>query len=123
MSRKKKRRSKDQSTTELMGIDGITEYSICTKLGDLVFFIIKPTNISVLPDASVSSRIYALLNVVKGQTDVEMLAMNSTESFESTTGAGSNLRSCPLFANCWNRTVPTSTVFRYSWHLRGSSTS
>ena len=66
-----------------MGIDGITEYSICTKLGDLVFFIIKPTNISVLPDASVSSRIYALLNVVKGQTDVEMLAMNSTESFES----------------------------------------
>ena len=83
MSRKKKRRSKDQSTTELMGLDGITEYSICTKLGDLVFFIIKPTNISVLPDASVSSRIYALLNVVKGQTDVEMLAMNSTESFES----------------------------------------
>ena len=83
MSRKKKRRSKDQSTTELMGIDGITEYSICTKLGDLVFFIIKPTNISVLPDASVSSRIYALLNVVKGQTDVEMLAMNPTESFES----------------------------------------
>ena len=83
MSRKKKKRSKDQSTTELMGIDGITEYSICTKLGDLVFFIIKPTNISVLPDASVSSRIYALLNVVKGQTDVEMLAMNSTESFES----------------------------------------
>ena len=83
MSRKKKRRSKDQSTTELMGIDGITEYSICTKLGDLVFFIIKPTNISVLPDASVSSRIYALLNVVKDQTDVEMLAMNSTESFES----------------------------------------
>lgn len=83
MSSKKKRRSKDQSTTELMGIDGITEYSICTKLGDLVFFIIKPTNISVLPDASVSSRIYALLNVVKGQTDVEMLAMNSTESFES----------------------------------------
>lgn len=83
MSRKKKRRSKDQSTTELMGLDGITEYSICTKLGDLVFFIIKPTIISVLPDASVSSRIYALLNVVKGQTDVEMLAMNSTESFES----------------------------------------
>ena len=80
MNREKK---EPQSTQQLMGIDGITEYSICTKLGDLVFFIIKPTNISVLPDASVSSRIYALLNVVKGQTDVEMLAMNSTESFES----------------------------------------
>ena len=83
MSRKKKKDKAAHSTRELMGISDITEYSIATKLGDLVFFIIKPTNISVLPDASVSSRIHALLNVVKGQTDVEMLAMNSTESFES----------------------------------------
>lgn len=83
MSRKKKKDKAAHSTRELMGINDITEYSIATKLGDLVFFIIKPTNISVLPDASVSSRIHALLNVVKGQTDVEMLAMNSTESFES----------------------------------------
>lgn len=81
--KKSKKGSEGQSTRELMGIKDITEYSIATKLGDLVFFIIKPTNISVLPDASVSSRIYALLNVVKGQADVEMLALNSTESFES----------------------------------------
>ena len=84
MSRKQKKDKTAHSTRDLMGIRDITEYSIGTKLGDLVFFIIKPTNISVLPDASVSSRIHALLNVVKGQTDVEMLAMNSTESFEST---------------------------------------
>ena len=83
MSRKQKKDKTAHSTRDLMGIRDITEYSIGTKLGDLVFFIIKPTNISVLPDASVSSRIHALLNVVKGQTDVEMLAMNSTESFES----------------------------------------
>ena len=69
MSRKKKKDKAAHSTRELMGINDITEYSIATKLGDLVFFIIKPTNISVLPDASVSSRIHALLNVVKGQTD------------------------------------------------------
>ena len=83
MSRKQKIDKTAHSTRDLMSIRDITEYSIGTKLGDLVFFIIKPTNISVLPDASVSSRIHALLNVVKGQTDVEMLAMNSTESFES----------------------------------------
>ena len=60
----------------------ITDYSIATRMGNLVFFIIKPTNISVLPDSSISARIYALLNVVKGQAEIEMLALNSKESFE-----------------------------------------
>ena len=81
MSRKKKDNSA-QSTRQLMGIDGIKDYCIATRMGDLVFFIIKPTNISVLPDSSISARIYALLNVVKGQAEIEMLALNSKESFE-----------------------------------------
>ena len=80
MNREKK---EPQSTRQLMGIDGITDYSLCTKFGELVFFIIQPTNISVLPSASVGERIYALLNVLKGQENIEMLAMNSAESFES----------------------------------------
>ena len=80
---KKKKDTKALSTRQLMGIEEIKEYSIATQMGDLVFFIIKPTNISVLPDASVSARIYALLNVVKGLTEIEMLALNSKESFEN----------------------------------------
>lgn len=80
---KKKKDTKALSTRQLMGIEGIKEYSIATQMGELVFFIIKPTNISVLPDASVSARIYALLNVVKGLTEIEMLALNSKESFEN----------------------------------------
>lgn len=81
MSRKKKENAA-QSTRQLMGIDGIKDYCIATRMGDLVFFIIKPTNISVLSDSSISARIYALLNVVKGQAEIEMLALNSKESFE-----------------------------------------
>lgn len=79
---REKKKTGIQSTQQLMGIDGLTEYSVCTKYGSLAFFIIQPTNISVLPGASVSTRIRALLNVVKGREDVEMLAMNATESFE-----------------------------------------
>lgn len=79
----KAKKREGPSTRDLMGISGLTEYSICTRLGDLVFFIVEPTNISVLPDASVSARIHALLNVLKGQVDIDMLALNSTESFES----------------------------------------
>ena len=73
---------KDYCIATLMGIDGIKDYCIATRMGDLVFFIIKPTNISVLSDSSISARIYALLNVVKGQAEIEMLALNSKESFE-----------------------------------------
>ena len=78
MSRKKKENAA-QSTRQLMGIDGIKDYCIATRMGDLVFFIIKPTNISVLSNSSISARIYALLNVVKGQAEIEMLALNSKE--------------------------------------------
>ena len=81
MNRKKKDKSA-QSTQQLMGIDSVKDYCIATRMGDLVFFVIKPTNISVLPDSSISARIYALLNVVKGQAEIEMLALNSKESFE-----------------------------------------
>lgn len=81
MNRKKKENAA-QSTRQLMGIDSIKNYCIATRMGDLVFFIIKPTNISVLSDSSISARIYALLNVVKGQAEIEMLALNSKESFE-----------------------------------------
>lgn len=81
MSRKKKGEG-NQSTRQLMGIDSIKDHCIATKMGDLVFFIIKPTNISVLPDSGVTARIYALLNVVKGLAEIEMLALNSKESFE-----------------------------------------
>lgn len=83
MSRKKKDAERErQSTRQLIGIDGISEYSLLTSHGELVFFSIKPTNISVLSDASVAARIYALMTVLKGQTEVEMLCINSRENFE-----------------------------------------
>ena len=83
MSKKQKKDKAARSTRQLMGIEEIKDYCIATRMGNLVFFIIKPTNISVLPDSSISARIYALLNVVKGQAEIEMLALNSKESFEN----------------------------------------
>ena len=84
MNRKqKKKEAREQSTRQLMGIDDFTDYGIATRMGNLVFFVIKPTNISVLPGSGVGARIYALLNVIKGQAEIEMLALNSKESFEN----------------------------------------
>ena len=84
MNRKQKKKdAREQSTRQLMGIDDFTDYGIATRMGNLVFFAIKPTNISVLPGSGVGARIYALLNVIKGQAEIEMLALNSKESFEN----------------------------------------
>lgn len=81
--RQKKKDVREQSTRQLMGIDDFTDYGIATRMGNMVFFAIKPTNISVLPGSGVGARIYALLNVIKGQVEIEMLALNSKESFEN----------------------------------------
>lgn len=81
--RQKKKDVREQSTRQLMAIDDFTDYGIATRMGNLVFFAIKPTNISVLPGSGVGARIYALLNVIKGQVEIEMLALNSKESFEN----------------------------------------
>lgn len=52
------------------------------RTGELVYFIVKPTNISVLSESSVGARIYALMTVLKGVAEIEMLCLNSRESFE-----------------------------------------
>lgn len=78
----KQKEKQKQSTRELMEINQITDYSIKTPAGELVYFIIRPTNISVLSDASVSARIYALMTVLKGIAEIEMLCLNSKENFD-----------------------------------------
>ncbi len=83
MNRKKKQEAREKaSTRQLMGIESITGHSLATPHGELVFFMIKPTNISVLSDASIGARIYAFMNVLKGISDIEMLCLNSRENFE-----------------------------------------
>lgn len=82
LSKKKQKERQKQSTRELIGIDEITDYSLKTPYGELVYFIIHPTNISVLSNASVSSRIYALMTVLKGIAEIEILCINSKENFD-----------------------------------------
>ena len=77
-----KKQNKKSSTRELLGIESITDYSIVTRFGDLVFFMIKPTNISVLSESSISARIYSLMTVLKGMAEIEMLCLNSKENFD-----------------------------------------
>lgn len=84
MNRKRKQEKRQQtSTRQLIGIREITDYSLATyDHGELVYFMVKPSNISVLSEASVGARIYALMTVLKGIAEIEMLCLNSRENFE-----------------------------------------
>lgn len=73
---------KRASTRELLGITAIMEDGIRTVQGELVFFLLRPTNIAVLSDASTMARVVALADVLKSFPELEMLCLNSREDFE-----------------------------------------
>lgn len=84
MNRKEKNSVRQKKfTRQLINTKAVTDHSLVTYgHGELVYFIIKPTNISVLSEASISARIYALMTVLKGMAELEFLCLNSRENFE-----------------------------------------
>ena len=79
----KKESARRASTRQLIGTKAVTDYSLVTYgHGELVYFLVKPSNISVLSEASVGARIYALMTVLKGIAEIEILCLNSRENFE-----------------------------------------
>lgn len=83
MSKKRKEEKQKASTRRLIGVKEISDYALETyDNGKHVFFLIKPTNISVLSDESIRARIYALMTVLKGMPQIEMCAYNSRENFD-----------------------------------------
>ena len=108
MSRKKKNAAQQRQTSrELIDIQKITEYGLLTSHGELVFFSIEPTNLSVHSPESIGSRIYALMTVLKGMAEIEMLALNSKgvlRIISDTTASFGSRSSFRSSANCWRET-------------------
>ena len=79
----KKESARRASTRQLIGAKAVTEYSLLTYgHGELVYFLVKPSNISVLSEASVGARIYALMTLQQRIAENEILCLNSRENFE-----------------------------------------
>lgn len=78
----KKKNQEQMSTRQLIGVTEITEYSLKTASSEAAFFSIKPCNISILSEESLSGKIYSLMSVLKGVAEIEFLCLNSRESFE-----------------------------------------
>ena len=83
MTRKQKKESRRrQSTRQLMGIGQLTDHGVKTPAGELVFFLINPSNLSVLSPEGVRERVRCLTNLLRGVTSMQILTLNSRESFQ-----------------------------------------
>ncbi len=84
MNRKQKKELRRRlSTRQLMGIDRLTEHGLKTARGELVFYLISPDNLSVLSVEGVRGRVRALTELLRSMEEVELLALDSRESFQS----------------------------------------
>lgn len=79
----KKELRQRQSTRQLMGIDQLTESGAKTPHGELVYFLIRPDNLSVLSPEGIRGRVHALTNLLGGTESVRFYALNSRESFQN----------------------------------------
>ena len=83
MNRKQKKELRQrQSTRQLMGIVRVTPHGIVTDSGERVFFLIQPDNLSVLSPEVIRGRICSLTMLLSTQPSLEILALDSRESFQ-----------------------------------------
>ena len=84
LNRKQKKELREhQSTRQLMGIGQITERGVKTAKGELVFFLVRPDNLSVLSPEGVQGRVSALSDIVRTTPSLRLLALDSRESFQA----------------------------------------
>ena len=84
LNRKQKKELRErQSTRQLMGVIQLTEYGVKTAKGELVFFMLKPDNLSVLSPEGVRARVKALDNLLRTTPAIRLQAMDSRESFQA----------------------------------------
>ena len=74
--------SRKKSTRQLIGIDDIKNGSVVTADGKLAFCFVHPSNLNVLPEQGVRAKVQELLGVLKGMAELELLALDSKESFQ-----------------------------------------
>jgi len=76
------RKKNKNSVQDLVGIKGFSNYGLATENGDLIFYSIRPMNISVLSYETVAQKVRQLQQLLSAVPELEFLCMDSCESFE-----------------------------------------
>ena len=80
--KKKNKKSKGVSLQTLLGIKSFTQYGLSTNKGELLFYHVVPTNISVLSSANIEIKIRHLMQVLSAVPNIELVCTDSSECFD-----------------------------------------
>lgn len=69
---KEKQQKKGRSIQDLIGIKTFTKYGLATNKGELLFYLVSPTNISVLSHTNIEIKIRHLMMVLSAVPDIEV---------------------------------------------------
>lgn len=82
----KKNKKKGVSLQTLLGIKSFTNYGLSTSKGELLFYHVVPTNISVLSSANIKIKIRHLMQVLSAVPNIELVCTDSSECFDDNKG-------------------------------------
>lgn len=79
---KPQKKKKGRSVQDLIGIKTFTKYGLATNKGELLFYLVSPTNISVLSYVNIEIKIRHLMMVLSAIPDIEITCTDSSECFD-----------------------------------------
>lgn len=79
---KQRKKKKGRSVQDLIGIKTFTKYGLATNKGELLFYLVSPTNISVLSHTNIEIKIRHLMMVLSAIPDIEITCTDSSECFD-----------------------------------------
>lgn len=82
MAISKQKKRKGSSVQDLMGIQSFTQYGLKTTKGELLFYLVAPTNISVLSHTNIEIKVRHLMMVLSSLPDIEIACTDSSECFD-----------------------------------------
>ena len=71
-----------RSVQDLIGVKTFTNYGLATEKGELLFFQVSPTNISVLSNDAITAKIRQLMLVLNTKPDLEFVCTDASECFD-----------------------------------------
>ena len=78
----KKEKASGASVQTLLGIKVFTDYGLQTNKGELLFFLVTPSNISVLSASAVEVKVRQLMLTLSSIPDLEIVCTDSSECFD-----------------------------------------
>ena len=82
MAQNKQKKKKGSSVQDLIGIKTFSKYGLKTNKGELLFYLVAPTNISVLSHTNIEIKVSHLMMVLSSLPDIEIACTDSSECFD-----------------------------------------